>query len=441
MATNNKKLLDNLLGEKKPAVKDTGSKTGKAAVDTELKISSQQEIVAPVPLEQIAVAPQVRKKLNEQNVLTLMESISAEGLKQKCSLRHFFNDEERIALQKKYPKAKYVMVVGHHRLEAMVRLGFKSETFIIAPKDYYADEADVIRAQVTENLKRADMTIFDIANGVYRTVNLRPNMSLEEVGASLGLSKGVVSKYNTIHVHINDDLQNQLLAWEVSSLNAIYNIATMIADGIDWLSLVKKYAVDEDGEFDPSRITERNLNKVKADLKAAKDAAKAAAAAEAAAAAAPQEQSNPTPAANNGETGQGHEAPAGAATGNQEDTSAVENPATPAPAESVPNEEVEKQDRVSGTSTAATTTSQPSSTSTTTAQPNPATLAATHTSSFTSDQVSFLKGIAFTIAQNPDCDVNTIAHMLKADGLSFNLDDKAKSIYEELANQLSKQVA
>lgn len=406
--TNSKQALSAALssgGLKKPTV----------TVEEKKKIStiSSQESFIDVFLDQVAVAPQVRKKLNESNVSELMHSIKAQGLKQKCEIRHFFNDEEKKLLQSQFPKAKYVLVIGHHRMEAMLRLEMKSEMFVLAPKDRYKDVTDVIAAQMSENMKRADMTIYDIANGVHNVYVQNPTWTYDQLGVKLEMKKGMVSKYLNIHLQLNDEDQALLESWGVSSLNAIYNISTMIANKLDWKAILMSYAVDDEGNFVPSKVTEKLLNKIKADLKNP-----------------PKEEPEPPPESNVPEKS----APSENVDQGNEGT--FQEPSVDYFDESSKTDDVEKQDTsiVNTDDVPPITSTEPTKTSpqspvSNEAKNNPTTA---HNTKVNVNQ-DFLRGVAFVLGQDPDATVEVLANVIKSNGDHFDLDDVSKGFYESLA--------
>lgn len=395
------------------ALSSGGLKKPTVVIEEKKKIStiSSQESFIDVFLDQVAVAPQVRKKLNESNVSELMLSIKAQGLKQKCEIRHFFNEEEKQLLQSKFPKAKYVLVIGHHRMEAMSRLKLKSEMFVLAPKDRYTDVTDVIAAQMSENMKRADMTIYDIANGVHNVSVQNPTWTYDQLGEKLEMKKGMVSKYLNIHLQLDDDTQALLESWGVSSMNAIYNISTMIANKLDWKAIVMSYAVDDEGNFEPSKVTEKLLNQIKSDLKNPPKAEEPES---------PPESNVPEKSAPTENVDQGN-------------TGASQEPSVNSVDETSKADDVEKRDTSDANkddvpSTQPTKT-QPQDAPTTEAKSNPTT--AQNTKVVVNQD--FLRGVAFVLGQDPDATLEVLADIINSGGGQFALDDASNELYESLS--------
>lgn len=390
--------------------------------DTKKKIAttSSQESFIEVFFDQIAVAPQVRRKLNRENVENLKVSIKNEGLKQKCEIRHFFDEEEKKELQKKFPKAKYVLVVGHHRMEAMRELGMKAENFILAAKDRYANATDIIAAQFSENNNRAEMTVFDIANGVHNTYVQNPTWTYDQIGLKLQMQKGLISKYLNIHLKIDDEAQDILESWEVSAINTVYAISTLIQEGLDWVQIIKSYAVDESNEFSPSKITEKLLAKIKSDLKKPKEE--------------PKEEPAPVvepvvePV---------HVVNVGTDSIQEEDSSDPAPP-TQSPLAAFSNDDFEKPDsgKTQTEPTTSTTTTTEPSTSQPTASPThePVSEPTAATPAATVNQADFLRGVAFVLAQDPDQTLEDIAALLNAKEGNFQLDTISEDIFKSLSN-------
>lgn len=388
-----------------------------------IETSSHQESLVEVKLEQIAIAPQVRKRVS--NVSDLAESIKKKGLNHKCVIRHFLNDEEKEKLTKLYPKAKYVLVVGHRRMAALHLLGKKSESFLLKPKDHYTDIWQVIDDQVDENENRENMTIYDHANTVFLAQQTKPNATFDEIGAAFKYSKTLVSKYMRIATYIHEEAENTLNNWGVNSVNAVYHIAKFIKDGLDWQSLLKQYAVDEEGNFDPSKITEKLVAEIKYKIENPEPKPTEVPPVDTAV--------NTDPITDNGV---------------QDQQPTDQAPVNTTPASSNPVEDVEKQDTsVSGNqpstddaSASANPVSQPATNTKTEPSENGKSepVEETKTEPTTaqpvviSNKADFLKGIAFVLGQDPDCDTKAIADILNNGGSGFELDAHCQSIYDEL---------
>ncbi|MCK4083732.1 ParB/RepB/Spo0J family partition protein [Acinetobacter radioresistens] len=397
--------------------------TNPPSTKEKIETSSHQESLVEIKLEQIAIAPQVRKRIADVN--DLVESIGKKGLNQKCVVRHFLNDDEKAELTKIYPKAKYVLVVGHRRMTAMNILGMKSENFLLKPKGYYKDIWQVLEDQLDENENRENMSIYDHANSMFLAHQTKPEATFEEIGLAFKYSKTVVSKYIRIATYIHEEAEKTLNSWGVTSVNSLYHIAKFIKDGLDWKSLLKQYAVDKEGNFDPSKITDKLVTQIKDDIE------------------------NPKP--------EPTEVPPVEAAvdidplivnGVQDQQPTDQAPVNTIPASSDPVEEVEKQDTSASRGEPSTTNvpasanlvSQPATNAK--AEPSDNTKSEpveTHKTEPTtaqpviaSNKADFLKGIAFVLGQDPDCDAKAIANILNNSESGFELDAHCQSIYDEL---------
>jgi hypothetical protein len=232
--------------------------------------TSEKETFAIIKLNEIAVIDQVRLELDEENLENITASIKQRGLDQKCEVRHFFNDEERLKIQEKFPNAKYVLVFGHHRFEGLHRNKYEEYSFIIAKKAKYKNTADVVSAQLSENMTRKDMVVYDIASGIGRILKDMPDLGYNELSQQLTIKKTYITKYVTIDRNITPEIRGKLNELNVSGLNTLYNISKMIEEGLDWLGLLQQYAT-QDGVFHASKITESLTNRIRADLKAEKN--------------------------------------------------------------------------------------------------------------------------------------------------------------------------
>lgn len=110
--------------------------------------------------------------------------------------------------------------VGERRLTACTKLGQEK---ILARKvsDLTPVEAQII--ELEENVKRLDLEWQDMATGVAKIhllyTKLDPDWTMEETGVELGLGKGTVSMYMSVHL----ELANPRVA-EASTIREAYNM-------------------------------------------------------------------------------------------------------------------------------------------------------------------------------------------------------------------------
>jgi ParB family chromosome partitioning protein len=111
-----------------------------------------------------------RLEINEEKMSELVSAISSDGLLQPLSVRE--NGEE------------YVIVFGHRRFEACIRLGWETVPCIIA----HGDEASLRRKTFNENFFREDLTPVEQAVAIAAEVKEK-RMTIEQL--AFGFKKTV----------------------------------------------------------------------------------------------------------------------------------------------------------------------------------------------------------------------------------------------------------
>ena len=101
---------------------------------------------------EIRVEPRTRQ-LNENKVVELLESIERVGLINPISVR---------LITKKDEPYSAVLVAGNHRLQAAMRLGWKSIDVVILE----GDEIDARLYEISENLHRAELSVLEQADHI-----------------------------------------------------------------------------------------------------------------------------------------------------------------------------------------------------------------------------------------------------------------------------------
>ncbi|WP_168733496.1 ParB/RepB/Spo0J family partition protein [Deinococcus sp. Arct2-2] len=120
-----------------------------------------------IPVGDIHPSPfQYRYELDEGRLSALMASIAAQELYQPITVR------PREA-------GTYEVVVGHRRLEAFKRLGHPAIPAIV--REY--SDTQAIRALLDENLKRADVNLFEQTEGVVQLLTLECQLVGEPAAA------------------------------------------------------------------------------------------------------------------------------------------------------------------------------------------------------------------------------------------------------------------
>ncbi|WP_180970116.1 ParB/RepB/Spo0J family partition protein [Deinococcus planocerae] len=131
-------------------------------------LDAPEDVVAFwIPVDDVRPSPfQYRYHVDEGRLQALMGSIAARELYQPITVR---------PLQ----AGVYEVVLGHRRLEAFKRLGRGAIPAIV--REY--GDAEAIRALLDENLKRADVNLFEQTEGVVRLLSLELGLVGEPVAA------------------------------------------------------------------------------------------------------------------------------------------------------------------------------------------------------------------------------------------------------------------
>lgn len=108
--------------------------------------------------------PPGRRPLNEDTVAQLMVSIERVGLQSPPAVRMV----DKILIDGVEEHSVAVLVYGHHRLEAMRRLGWQWTTCLVLDLDDIAAEL----AEISENLHRAELTLLQRDEQIARWIEL-----------------------------------------------------------------------------------------------------------------------------------------------------------------------------------------------------------------------------------------------------------------------------
>lgn len=140
--------------------------------------------ISEVPLNAIVVEDQIRQNFEEKDIKTLAEDIKLNGLIQPIIIMHL-RDEE----------FKFRIVAGERRYRAFKLLGKKNIPSII--KSYTSNEEELLKIQLSENIKRQDLNLFEIADSVKRLKN-EFKKSLNDIAKILGKSLDTTKVYSRI---------------------------------------------------------------------------------------------------------------------------------------------------------------------------------------------------------------------------------------------------
>lgn len=141
----------------------------------------EASIVEHISLDLLIPDPtQPRRKLEDEDIDRIAQSIEANGLYQIPMVTQV--------------GSKFMLVSGHHRLEAHRRLG--RETMPCTVRQI-GDKATLLKIQLGDNLQRTDLTPLDTAAGIQKLAMMQ-NISFKEAGRSLFLKRSQIAEYEAL---------------------------------------------------------------------------------------------------------------------------------------------------------------------------------------------------------------------------------------------------
>ena len=170
------------------------------------------DVATIIPLADIRLNGNVRQHAEADS--GLIESIDHEGLLTPLTV---YADPEG--------DGAYVLLAGHRRFDALTKLGIPEVPVLV--KDTIEDRADVIAAQVAENLHREDLTEWELAQAAW---DLKvEGLNQTQVAKALSIKKSNVSELQKMGKAIltaDDVTDEQLETVNKLSFNALADIAT-----------------------------------------------------------------------------------------------------------------------------------------------------------------------------------------------------------------------
>ena len=156
--------------------------TGLAITSEQLKAKKEQKeasTIFDIELTHIKADPnQPRKDFDEEQILELSQDIELHGLIQPIVVRKA-GDED------------YFIVAGERRFRAYQLLGKTTIRAIIADKNW--QENDIGYIQVSENLKRADLKFYELADFIISRIEKGEKQS--EIADKLGIQRSEITRY------------------------------------------------------------------------------------------------------------------------------------------------------------------------------------------------------------------------------------------------------
>ncbi|MDC0036829.1 ParB/RepB/Spo0J family partition protein [bacterium] len=143
------------------------------------------DIIVSIPLKDIQADSQVRRSFDKTKIEELADSITQDGLLYPI-----------IVMQQPNNPKKYTILVGESRFRAFQYL--KKETIPARIKPFIENSADRTILQLTENLKRNNLTAIETANACM-AIKKEHQLTLEQLAKRIGLSIGQTKKYSMIY--------------------------------------------------------------------------------------------------------------------------------------------------------------------------------------------------------------------------------------------------
>lgn len=220
--------------------------------------------IIKVSLNKVYVAKQIRLKINQDTVDGIVKSVPISGLKNLAEIRKVTPAIDEGSVPEGYD---YVLLTGEHRFRALEILGMAEHDFSFIPPSIIKTKEDVIRYQYEENNVRSEMHIVEKANTLQRFLEL--GVTQANAAEKMGITTSLASRLNRINKHIDEEDKLKIIELDIKSERVIVSIAKLIELGhTDWLSVIRPYALDDKGEFDPELIYEKTLTQIIKDLTA-----------------------------------------------------------------------------------------------------------------------------------------------------------------------------
>lgn len=220
--------------------------------------------IIKVSLNKVYVAKQIRLKINQNTVDGIVKSVPVSGLKNLAEIRKVTPAIDEDSVPEGYD---YVLLAGEHRFRALEILGMAEHDFSFIPPSIIKTKEDVIRYQYEENNVRSEMHIVEKANTLQRFLEL--GVTQADAAEKMGINTSLASRLNRINKYIDEEDKLKIIELDIKSERVIVSIAKLIELGhTDWLSVIRPYALNDKGEFDPELIYEKTLTQIIKDLTA-----------------------------------------------------------------------------------------------------------------------------------------------------------------------------
>jgi hypothetical protein len=258
-ANNNKRNkrvnVDSLVG-------DMGAKQGERITDNLNNSLLNTEQVIKVSLSKVYLSKQIRLKIHQDKVDQIVATYPLRAYPEIRKVDPLIDGDS-------VPDGfDYVLLTGEHRFQALMKLKFQEHDFKFVPPSLIKTKADVIMYQFVENNVRADMHIIEKAHSLVSYMEAA-QCTKGEAAAKLSLANALISRLLRIVKYFTEKDIQLAFEYNINSERVLVGITKLIELGhTDWLSLVKPYALNEEGLFDPSLLYESSINKLIKDLTA-----------------------------------------------------------------------------------------------------------------------------------------------------------------------------
>lgn len=157
----------------------------------------QQHVIHEILIDQISTRLQVRGQFDDAKLAELAETIREGGVQQPIQVRC---DGER-----------FVVVVGERRFRASKLAGKKTiPAFVV---DGPMSDAEVLQAQLVENIQRVDLNPLELAEGIHALMEVE-GCTAAEAAKRIGKSPATISKALSL-LMLPDHLKAKVAAGEI----------------------------------------------------------------------------------------------------------------------------------------------------------------------------------------------------------------------------------
>lgn len=215
-----------------------------------------------VSLSKIFVSKQIRLKIHPSTVDYIVKTFPTQGLHNLAEIRKVTPAIDEDTVPEGYD---YVLLAGEHRFRALEILGVTEHDFSFVPPSIIKTKEDVISYQYSENNARSDMHLVEKVNTLARYLEL--GRSQAYAAEKMSITTSLASRLNRINKFLTQDDLHMVMELNIKSERVILGISSLIELGYtDWLSVIRPYALNENGEFDPELIYEKTINQIIKDL-------------------------------------------------------------------------------------------------------------------------------------------------------------------------------